>query len=123
MGYGQMNRQEKRRIDRQNEKKEKMFYMTEKQHQLKAYEHLQKYIEDLKVENIKHTLKLLFPMIALSLHDEFGFGEKRVNKILDKIKLQFDCINSKHVTFEDLKNECEKFNIKFDWDILEKNVS
>jgi len=123
VGFGQMNRQEKRRIERQNEKKEKMFYMTEKQHQIKAYELLQKYMEDLKLENIKSTLKLLFPIIALSLHDKFGFGEKRINKIIDKIKLQFDCINSNHLSFEDLKNECEKFNIKFDWNILEKNVS
>ena len=62
---------------------------------------------------------------TLTLHDEFGFGEKRVKQFNNRFNLKCDCIGKGFTTWQEqleiLRNEC---NLKLGEKILkgaEKN--
>ena len=40
---------------------------------------------------------------TIVLHDEFGFGVRRLNKFTDRMVEQFDCINFDTVTLQELE--------------------
>lgn len=56
---------------------------------------------------------------TLTLHDEFGFGEKRVKQFNDRFNLKCDCIGKEFTTWQEqidiLRNEC---NLKLGEKIL-----
>lgn len=55
----------------------------------------------------------LFSVFALVLHDELGFGKKRVEKLLSRVDKQFECITSGNVSLDDIKQEVmDKLNIE-----------
>lgn len=62
------------------------------------------------VENIKlNTIDTITILSVATLHDEFGFGEKRIQKFLDRFDLKSSCLCESYVTWDDLiqniKNE------------------
>lgn len=48
--------------------------------------------------NILDTVMIL--MVA-TLHDEFGFGEKRVQRAIDRLNFKAECIGEDYCTWED----------------------
>ena len=62
-------------------------------------------------EGIKTVERKIVPRITagmnaawiISLKDEFGFGEKRLNRILEKVNLQFEALYEKYATVEELQ--------------------
>ncbi|MFR7760490.1 MAG: hypothetical protein ACLU1X_05890, partial [Peptoniphilus grossensis] len=51
------------------------------------------------------TRTLILNFLALSLetlHDEFGFGDKRLNQFKDRLENKLDCINNDYVKWEDI---------------------
>ena len=56
---------------------------------------------------------------TLTLHDEFGFGEKRVKQFNERFNLKCDCINEGFTTWQEqieiLRNEC---NLKLGEEVL-----
>ena len=58
------------------------------------------------------TFRLL---VVSSLHDEFGYGEKRCNRILNRMDLKAECINDNLVTWEDyIKLVKEELNLELE---------
>lgn len=61
-------------------------------------------------ECMKNAERRIIPMIqtgmnaawVMVLHDEFGFGEKRMVRALEKVKAQFDALNGDNVKIEEM---------------------
>ena len=49
-------------------------------------------------------------LMCYILHNSFGFGEKRLKRIVSESKFLFDCVDEKRLTLDDmtevLKDEC-----------------
>lgn len=66
-----------------------------------------------KAEGVSEAIGMVAAVFMLQLHDKFGFGSGRLEKLLVDVDFTIDCILSGHVSFEDIKNEVEnKVNIK-----------
>lgn len=54
------------------------------------------------VENIKNNTVDTFIILLIStLHDEFGFGEKRVQRAIDRFNFKVECIADDYCTWDD----------------------
>ena len=59
---------------------------------------------------LKEVKRQLLPVLVscmsaaflIVLHDEYGFGGKRLSKILERVNLQFDAIYDEDVTIDDI---------------------
>ena len=71
-------------------------------------------IEETKQKAISYTTSCLSAAFIIALHDQYGFGIKRLENVLDKVKLQFECIDAGTVTVEDLVAWCLDYGIKVD---------
>jgi len=68
-------------------------------------EGLQKYMMT-ELETIKKSATLsaiegLMGSIIISLNNEFGFGKKRLNKFIDRLNLQYECVESGDMSLDD----------------------
>lgn len=62
-------------------------------------------------------------LMASVLHDEFGFGEKRVQRALDRFMLKSECIVYDYVTWQDMiENIKEELNIQLNIRMNDKDV-
>mgnify|MGYP004500587241 CR=1 FL=1 len=57
-----------------------------------------------------NVIDTVMTLAAVTLHDEFGFGQKRLNNFFDRFQLKAECMNSDYCTWEDqlevLRKEC-----------------
>lgn len=61
----------------------------------------------------KDTIDTVLLMALSVLHDEFGFGEKRLNRFMDRYALKTECMGEGYVCWEDLQDEMkEKFGFE-----------
>lgn len=83
------------------------------QAQLKATvdREIQERLEEVKHLAINETIKSLTAAFIISLSDEFGFGIKRMSRLLDKVQNQFECIEAGTVELEDLVEWVLEFGI------------
>lgn len=70
-------------------------------------------------EKIKHmVLDTMTIMTVLTLHDEFGFGRKRIQQFLDRFTLKAECILEDYATWQDyqsiIRNELG-FDLNLRW--------
>lgn len=63
---------------------------------------------------VREAIRVMTYVSAISLHDEFGFGAKRIQKYIDKVKNQLMCIDSGTVTAQDIIRWCEERDIHAD---------
>lgn len=110
-----MSRSDLRRNQRELEKQKNVYVFNE--HQYKQ-----------KIEELRNDLKLdiiqqLFGAIIISLHDEFGFGPKCVNKFIDKFNSNMDCINNGNVSLDDFNNWCNENDIQYQVKKMVKEAS
>lgn len=70
-------------------------------------------------EKIKHmVLDTMTIMTVLTLHDEFGFGRKRIQQFLDRFTLKAECILEDYATWEDYQSIIRKelgFDLNLRW--------
>ena len=63
-----------------------------------------KAVKDTAKSTATRTLILNFLALSLeTLHDEFGFGDKRLNQFKDRLESKLDCINNDFVKWEDIR--------------------
>lgn len=63
-----------------------------------------KAVKDTVKSTATRTLILNFLALSLeTLHDEFGFGDKRLNQFKDRLERKLDCINNDYVKWEDIR--------------------
>lgn len=70
-------------------------------------------------EKIKHmVLDTMTIMTVLTLHDEFGFGRKRIQQFLDRFTLKAECILEDYATWQDYQSIIRKelgFDLNLRW--------
>lgn len=70
-------------------------------------------------EKIKHmVLDTMTIMTVLTLHDEFGFGRKRIQQFLDRFTLKAECIIEDYATWQDYQGIIRKelgFDLNLRW--------
>lgn len=74
--------------------------------------------------NVKNqTTDTLMVLLAATLHDEFGFGEKRVQRAIDRFNFKAECLGDEYVTWQDMiENIKEELNIQLSIRINDKDV-
>lgn len=63
-------------------------------------------------------------MTMLTLHDEFGFGQKRLEQFMERFMLKTECINEDYATwkdYQDILNEECKLKIDMPEEFLNMN--
>jgi hypothetical protein len=115
-----MNRAIKRQQKRIKEKENVCYKYTpnqlksEIQMQIKiANEKIKK--EELEIQNnaTREIVNMMISVFALSLHDEAGFGSKRIEKVMIRVQETFSCIKTKHVSYDEIKQELKRLKINF----------
>lgn len=75
----------------------------------------------MKIKN--NTCDTFAILMASVLHDEFGFGEKRVQRALDRFMLKSECVVDDYVTWQDMiDNIKEELNIQLSIRMNDKDV-
>lgn len=74
--------------------------------------------------NVKNqTTDTFIVLLAATLHDEFGFGEKRVQRAIDRFNFKAECLGDEYVTWQDMiENIKEELNIQLSIRINDKDV-
>ena len=63
----------------------------------------QRSVEKIARENVTVTLVEDFLDLCLeTLHDEFGFGDKRLNQFKERLEKKLHCINDDIVSWDDI---------------------
>jgi hypothetical protein len=68
-------------------------------------------LQKVKKEAIREAAKITSALFSLSLNNKHGFGEKRINDLLEDVKNQMDCILSGHLSGTDVVNWCKEKNL------------
>ena len=75
----------------------------------------------MKIKN--NTCDTFVILMASVLHDEFGFGEKRVQRALDRFMLKSECVVDDYVTWQDMiENIKEELNIQLNIRMNDEDV-
>ena len=109
-----MNRAERRRMEK-GQAKVATYNFTKvqlEQRDLKLqYELAKEYdkqVQEIKGIMLNTAVDCLESALCIVLSDNYGFGKKRLQDVINKLEEQIDCITSEHVTLQDLKNEKER---------------
>lgn len=62
-------------------------------------------------EDVKHNCVTTFKLMTMmTLHDEFGFGKRRLEQFMERFMLKVECINEDYASWQDyqdiIKDEC-----------------
>ena len=106
-----LNRAERRRLQREQQKAP-TYNINQKQLSNLVHDKVEDRLEEIRSEAINKTVKAYTAAWVISLHDEFNFGHKRLQKTLDKVQNQFECVTAETVTVEDLGDWCKEYGIE-----------
>lgn len=106
-----LNRAERRRLQREQQKAP-VYCINQKQLSNLVRDEVNSRLEEIKNEAINKTIQAYTAAWVISLHDEFQFGHKRLQRILKKVENQFECITAETVTVEDLVNWCKEYGVE-----------
>ncbi len=103
-----MNRKQRRAQQKQNKKKKKVernVSISKKDEQrliektLKQYE--EKYVEA-QMKGIKYATNAMLAVLAINLHDKWGWGQKRTKRLFEQINETFSAVQEGYVKIEEL---------------------
>ncbi len=106
-----MNRAERRRLQREQQKAP-TYNINKKQLSNLVRDEVSSRLEEIRNEAISKTVQAYTAAWVISLHDEFQFGHKRLQRILNKVENQFESVMAGTVTVEDLVNWCKEYGIE-----------
>lgn len=89
-----MNREQRRKAAKQKDKKKPV--------QVDAVR-----LNQIQKQTINYTVELLGSIICLALHDEFGFGKKRLEKLFKKMTYFYNDFEAGILSSEDMKEIIE----------------
>ena len=101
-----MNRKQRRAQQKQNKKKvERNVSISKKDEQrliektLKQFE--EKYVEA-QMKGIRYATTAMFAVVAVTLHDKWGWGQKRTKRLFEQINETFNAVEEGYVKIEEL---------------------
>jgi len=105
-----MNRKERRRQDRFDRK----LTPAIDDFKQKAIERIHKTVEndvqtmldEAKLTSTKQACEVMTSVFAMALNNEYGFGTQRINKLIQRVRLQLECISGGLVTAADIRHWC-----------------
>lgn len=122
MEVPQLTRQQIRQIERLK-KKNPRYNMTVNQVEQTAKEAINQEYEKIKndlKDNICHTYtKIIVSCFLMSLHDLYGFGNQRMNKLLANFENTLESVNGGFVSVEDIVEQCR---VEFGIDLEDRMV-
>lgn len=66
-----------------------------------------------KQEATQEALVLLLPMVCNALHESHGFGEKRLNKFIDRFMIHVECLQDGITGIDDYQEWCKEQGYTF----------
>lgn len=115
-----MSRTIKRQEVRQQEKSSIVYKFTAEQLKAELSRQIkevhEKYIKEekqIRKEAAKEVVDMMLAIFALAMHDEMGFGYKRAGRVLERVKNNFDCMKSQHLSYKDVLEELKRIKIHF----------
>jgi hypothetical protein len=110
----QLNRKQRRQKERDAKKAQKETYnLTKEDIRKTTHNQMMSEIDLVRKKALQLAVWDLTATFIISLHDEFGFGKKRIEKFLERASRQFECINSGLVTIEDMKGWCKEHELDY----------
>lgn len=109
------SRAERRRLEKEQAKNKKTYNMTVNQiQQLKqdAINEAERQYNEHKKLFCDRAIECVVTASIITLHDEFGFGGKRLQQYQDRMENLLECITSGTISFEELVETTEKLNEK-----------
>lgn len=105
-----MNRRERRR----NAIKERprTVCVTEEKLQEVINKELEEIKNTVKAETVRQTVDLVMGVMVLAINNEFNFGHVRINRLIERINKQLECLNEGDLTREDIDKWCRENKIK-----------
>ena len=100
-----MNRQERRRAEREGKKTPHILTKITTDEYMKT-------LEERHYRATKEAVQVMTAIMAISLNNEYGFSTKRIQRLIDRMRLQFERIAEKTLEPEDLMKWCEEHNIE-----------
>lgn len=102
-----MNRAERRRLDKEQQKKKATYNLSTDEIVIMK--------KDTAMEAIEVAFDMMIAIPMLVMHDKFGFGPSRSEKLLDEIKILYDDFKNGYLTIDDMKSTIyEELGIKLD---------
>ena len=95
-----MNRAERRRLKRSQESGNALYMLRN--------EDVSKIKQDVAQEAIDKAFISMLGLPVMVLHDQYGWGKKRLSDFMDHVLEQFDSFNKDFITFDDLWKTIEK---------------
>lgn len=100
-------RAEKRRLEKEEKKKEKRVMVSRRELEVLVNKEL-----SVAKQNIIHMTSIaVSSCFIVSLHEEYGFGAKRLERLLAKVRYNFEEIGEGKISLDDLIDKCEKFGV------------
>ena len=93
-----MNRAQRRRL--QIEDKDPVLNVRESE--------LKEQLQNLKKASIKDSAQITSALFALVLNSEYGFGKRRINRALERVSNQIECVLSGHLSGGDIVRWCKE---------------
>ena len=100
-----MNRQARRQAERAGQKTPQVISRI-------TTDEYKKTLEEIQFKATREAVRVMTATMAMALNNEYGFGTKRVQRTIDRMRLQFECISSNTLSTEDLLDWCESKNIQ-----------
>lgn len=103
-----MNRAERRKIGVNLSQEEKMKKIVDATIEARKF--------DIEQKMMKSSFITMNTFYALVLNSEFGFGTERINRVIERVKLQIDCLRDEKITGltpKDIQEWCDEKKIKY----------
>lgn len=120
-------RAERRRIRKEQAKSKAVYTMTREQLDAyvieavnKANEEANKQVQEIKTTMLNTAITCIESALCVVLHDKLGYGKVRIQRIVDELENQLDCIIHNTVTLEDLEQLKEELLGKSKYDVFQK---
>ena len=63
--------------------------------------------KEIQLEAVEQTLGI----VCLCLNAEYGFGEKRLLRMISRVQKQYDCLRQGYITFNDVKMQMKDLGV------------
>lgn len=94
MNMKTMSRAEHRRLARGEAKKQKVYTLTQAQ--------IDQMKDEVTMQASKRAMLMVMAVPLVALRDTFGFGEKRLERYMEKFITIWECYEADYVSLEDL---------------------
>lgn len=108
-------RAERRRIEKEQAKGKATYNMTAQQmNQFKqeVLNEAERQYNEHKKAFCERAIECVVTASVVALHDEFGFGEKRLNQYQQHMENLLECITTGNITLDELKETTKRLNEK-----------